>query len=308
MRHYIPFFLLFLLVVPGCDRNKTTVGVIDTQSVLKNSSYAITLFGHFEGVKRELQNRLNEYQQTLASYPDQVQAQTALNMWRNSLQEILVKEQQSTLDLFNKTLRSAAAFVREEKSLEAIWEKEKILDYGKAQDITQEIITLVDRQALSLPPLPILPPYPLKVASQQAGLEKNHMAVSGVSSSPLTSSPEKTSKANPPSAPLDTKQVSVSNVAFSYTGTKMLAKLKIANPDVKKRLAGRIALQILTAEGKLIPLTLDENQGFFDIKRWRTMAVPVELGSKEFTKNDRIVCEIRLEDGSLVFRGLYPYK
>lgn len=307
MRHYILFFALFLFFLPGCDRNKTTVGVIDTQNVLKNSSYAVTLFGHFEGVKRELQNRLNGYQQTLDSYPDQVQAQTALNMWRNSLQEILVKEQQNTLDLFNKTLRSAAAFIREEKNLEAVWEKDKILDYGKSQDITQEIIALVDKQALSLPPLPVLPPYPLKVASQQAGLKKNHPDVSGTASSPLTSS-KNVSQTSSPSTPVDTKQVSVSNVAFSYTGTKMLAKLKIANSDLKKRLAGRITLQILTAEGKLISLPLDDNQGFFDIKRWRTMAVPVDLGSKQFTANDRIVCEIRLEDGSLAFRGLYPYK
>lgn len=137
---------------------------VDVNRVLKQSSAAMKADEHLGEVQVFLQNELNNRFSEIKKLPEKDRnavIQQSNNIFIQSLEQARLTARQSVIDYMNKKISKWKSDHKAENSY--ILDKNLFLSSPSDKDITIDIISLMDREEVSLPPMPHTPFQPLKV-------------------------------------------------------------------------------------------------------------------------------------------------
>lgn len=137
---------------------------VDVNRVLKQSSAAMKADEHLGEVQSFLQNELNNRFSEVKKLPEkdrQAVIQQSNNIFIQSLEQARITARQSVLEYMN---RNISKWKKEHKADNSyILDKNLFLSAPLDRDITIDIISLMDREEVTLPPMPQSPFQPLQL-------------------------------------------------------------------------------------------------------------------------------------------------
>jgi outer membrane protein len=178
--YLLPSLLLATLLLGGCispaDSSAPAVAVVDSARVFKESEPGKAGIKHLETLHESMQAELNALQQELQAKPNDEALQQKLQEKYMVYQQRISAEQQQVINTLNAAIQKALDACRVQQKLALIVGTDVVLSYGPAADITNAVISEVNKTKVEFKPIepeaevtaPITQPAPPAPAEPQA--------------------------------------------------------------------------------------------------------------------------------------------
>ena len=177
---FFPGLLLVTLLLGACispaDSPAPAVSVVDSSRVFKESEPGKAGIKHLETLHESMQAELNALQQELQVNPNDEGLQQKLQEKYLAYQQRIGAEQQQVINTLNTAIQQALDACRVQKKLALIVGTDVVLSYGPAADITDAVISEVNKAKVDFKPIepeaevtaPVAQPVPAAPEPQAA--------------------------------------------------------------------------------------------------------------------------------------------
>jgi outer membrane protein len=158
IRYLLPGLLLASMLVGGCNSpigffSAPAVAVVDSSRVFKESEPGKAGIKHLETLHESMQLELNALQQELQAKPNDEALQQKLQEKYMVYQQRISAEQQQVINTLNDAIQKALDACRAQKKLALIVGTDVVLSYGPAADITDAVISEVNKTQVEFKPI-----------------------------------------------------------------------------------------------------------------------------------------------------------
>ncbi len=160
--------LPFLLAMGGSPKN-SSYGIVDTTAVYTESKLGKVGFARIQDLQIKAEAELSLLEQRIDALEEseqdklmrkQIEMQAAVY----SLQHTLDQDQELVVAIIEKNFKEALQKVRTEKNMSIIFAKETLLSYEETDDVTKDVITMLETMEMNFPELPdVTLPEPVKI-------------------------------------------------------------------------------------------------------------------------------------------------
>ena len=145
--HLLSGLLLAALLSSGCinPAGSASVAVVDSARVFKESEPGKAGIKHLEALHDSMQAELNALQEELQGKPKDEKLQQKLQEKYMVYQQRISAEQQQVINTLNETIQKALDACRVQNKLALIVGTDVVLSYGPMADITEAVISEVNK-------------------------------------------------------------------------------------------------------------------------------------------------------------------
>ena len=151
----IALALPLVLSTSGCTGTK--VGLVNPNRLFQESASGKAGIEHLKQMEGSLQEQLAAAQKLIEKKPGDENLRMQVQQEFASYQQIATDEQRKVVESINTQVKSTLEAVRVQKKLDAIFTSENALSFDEKIDVTNEVLTEMDRKPLTFSPVKIVP-------------------------------------------------------------------------------------------------------------------------------------------------------
>jgi len=155
--HRLSALLFATLLLSGCispaDSSDSAVAVVDSTRIFKESDPGKAGIKHLETLHESMQAELNALQQDLQAKPNDEALQQKLQEKYLAYQQRISAEQQQVINTLNAAIQKAIDVCRVQKKLALIVGTDVALSYGPSADVTDMVISEVNKAKVEFHPI-----------------------------------------------------------------------------------------------------------------------------------------------------------
>ena len=151
----IALALPFVLATSGCTGTK--VGLVNPNRLFQESASGKAGIEHLKQMEGTLQEQLTAAQKLIEKKPGDENLRMQVQQEFASYQQLATNEQRKVVESINTQVKSTLEAVRIQKKLDAIFTSENALSFDDKIDVTNEVLTEMDRKPLTFSPVEIVP-------------------------------------------------------------------------------------------------------------------------------------------------------
>ena len=147
--------LPFVLIASGCTGTK--VGLVNPNRLFQESASGKAGIEHLKEMENTLQEQLTTAQKLIEKKPGDEKLRMQVQQEFASYQQLATSEQRKVVESINTQVKSTLETIRIQKKLDAIFTSENALSFDEKIDVTNDVLTEMDRKPLSFQPVKITP-------------------------------------------------------------------------------------------------------------------------------------------------------
>ena len=147
--------LPFVLSLSGCTGTK--VGLVDPNRLFQESASGKAAIEHLKQMEGTLQDQLTAAQKLIEKKPGDEKLRIQVQQEFASYQQLASNEQRKVVESINTKVKSTLEVIRVQKKLDAIFASENALSFDEKIDVTNDVLTEMDRKPLTFAPVEIVP-------------------------------------------------------------------------------------------------------------------------------------------------------
>ena len=173
IRYFMPLALLLSLMLIACQQgegsSQAKLAVVDMTRVMRDSEAGKAGVKHLESLQADMQAQLNDIQKRLEQNADDADAQKELQTVYMASQQRMQVEQQNVVNVLYDTMQRIINAYRADKGYALIISSEAAASFDPKADVTNDIITAMDKQKVDFKPAAEAEKAPEAEAGKDAG-------------------------------------------------------------------------------------------------------------------------------------------
>ncbi|UIN02615.1 hypothetical protein [Yersinia ruckeri] len=155
-RVFVSSLFLSLFLLSGCDKGSEgpSIAVVDVNKLMVESDVTQKANEHLSQVRTILQKGLSDAEKTYKEAPEETQKQQLTVAFNQLQQQFLIEQKSATAVVEKAVVASVDAWKSGQKKYLFVLPTSSVLSYPKQDDVTAEIVTLLNKKALTFADLP----------------------------------------------------------------------------------------------------------------------------------------------------------